>query len=275
MREVVIPTFVYMSQSIVSALARFAADGVQLIELHGDAPDTHIDMMDDAVVDAIAQAVHGLPLEVHSVHCAFSQPNEEAWDISQPDEGNRGAALRNRVKVLTAAARLEAHHVVIHPGVGHRSAQRLAHSRAGLAQLAEAAQAAGTRIAIENLPPDQLGGSVAEVEHLLDGLDPVVAGFCLDTGHAMLGDDSVIDYTRALGHRLFGIHWHGNDHADDAHLYPDVSDAKWDDFVAALDEVGYDLPVTLEAVPPDGTPLPEALRSVRAALQSRRAPRPA
>jgi sugar phosphate isomerase/epimerase len=74
---------------------------------------------------------------------------------------------------------------------------------------------------------------------------------------------------------MFGIHWHGNDHTDDAHLFPDVTHPKWDEFFTALDEVGYDLPVTLEAVPPATTSLEEALRSVRAALQGhgQRAPR--
>ncbi len=129
------------------------------------------------------------------------------------------------------------------------------------------------RIAVENLLPDQLGGSLAEMESLLDGLDPAVVGFCLDTGHAMLGQDPPCDYIRALGGRMFGIHWHGNENSEDTHHFPDVNHAKWDEFFAALDEVGYDLPVTLEAVPPPGTSLEQALRSVRAALQEERAPR--
>jgi hypothetical protein len=75
-----------MSLPVVAALEQFAADGVELIELHGDAPDTHIDLTDEATIDRIAEAIRELPLEVHAVHCAFSQPSEDAWDISQPDE---------------------------------------------------------------------------------------------------------------------------------------------------------------------------------------------
>ena len=275
MREIVIPTFFFMSDPMPRALERLAAVGVRLAELHGDAPDTHIDLTDEAAVAAVARTVEALPLEVHSVHCAFSKPSEETWDISQPEGSRREAALRNRTKVIMASARLGASHVIVHPGVRDRSGERLAHSRAGLEQLAETARAAGARIAVENLPPDHLGGSLAEMEHVLDGFDPAVVGFCLDTGHAMLGEDSPADYIRALGDRMFGIHWHGNDSSDDAHLFPDVSQADWDDFFIALDEVGYDLPVTVEAVPPETTPLDDALRSVRAALQGDRAPRPA
>ncbi len=275
MRDIVIPTFYSMSQPISKTLAELAAAGVRLIEVHGDAPDTHIDLTDDAATDDLGRVVKGLPLEVHSVHCAFSQPSEEAWDISQPEESKRAAALRSRTKVIRASARLGTHHVTVHPGVRHRGEERLARSRASLAELAEAARDAGTRIAVENLQPDHLGGSLAEMQRLLDGLDPALVGFCLDTGHAMLGEDTPGDYIRALGDRMLGIHWHGNDCSDDAHLFPDVGRQEWNGFFAALDEVGYSLPVTLEAVPPATTSLHEALRSVRAALGGESTPRPA
>ena len=273
MRELVIPTFFFMSDPMPRALERLAAVGVRLAELHGDAPDTHADLTDEAAVAAVARAVEALPQAVHSVHSDFSNPNEETRDITQPDAGGRAAALRNRKKVVEASAVLGARHVIVHPGVRDRSGARLARSRESLAELAEAAEAVGARIAVENLPPDHLGGSLAEMERVLDGSDPAVVGFCLDTGHAMLGEDSVGDYIRALGDRMLGIHWHGNDSSDDAHLFPDVNQADWDDFFIALDEVGYDLPVTVEAVPPETTPLDEALRSVRAALQEPRTPR--
>ena len=273
MREVVVPTYFSVSQLISTTLEQYAAAGVRLVELHGDAPETHIDLTDDAAVNELSRVVRGLPLEIYSVHSEYSRPSEEAWDISQPDEGKRATALRNRVEVIRASARLGARHVVVHPGVRHHGKEQLAHSRASLSQLAETAQDAGVRIAVENLPPDHFGGSLAEMESLLDDLDPAVVGFCLDTGHAMLGDDPLGEYIRALGGRMLGIHWHANDNSDDAHLFPDVDHAKWDEFFAALDEVGYNLPITLEAVPPAGTSLAEALRSVRAALQGERAPR--
>lgn len=271
MRETVIPTFFCMSQPISKTLEQLAAAGVQLVELHGDAPDTHLDMMDEGAVHALAQVVRRLPLDVHSVHCAFSQPSEEAWDISQPNDSKRALALRNRTNVIKTSARLGAHHVVIHPGAGHRGEERLARSRASLIELARIARDAGTKIAVENLPPDQLCGSLGEMESLLDHLDPAVVGFCLDTGHAMLGQDALDDYVRALGDRMLGVHWHGNDCSEDAHHFPDVNHSQWDAFLAALDDVGYNLPVTLEAVPPPTISLEEALRLTRASLQRKRA----
>ena len=126
---------------------------------------------------------------------------------------------------------------------------------------------------MENLPPDYLGGSLAEIAWVLEGLDPEVAGFCLDTGHAMLGDDGPCDYIRALGDRLFAVHWHSNNSRDDMHVCPGVDQTEWDEFFAALDQVNYQSPVTVEAVPPETTPLRTAIRELQAAVQNRRAPK--
>ena len=270
MREIVVPSFVSMSQPVAETLEQLAAVGVRLVELLADAPDRHIDLADDAAVGALAEVVRGLPLAVYSVHGGFSHPSEEAWDISQPDQAARAAALRRHTQVVRSSGLLAAHHVVIHPGVRQRGEDRLRHSRDSLAELGEVAREAGTVLAVENLPPDHLCGSLAETQLLFDGLDPAVVGFCLDTGHAMLGEDTTGDYIRALSDRMVGIHWHASDHADDAHLFPDVEHGEWDEFFAALDEVGYNRPVTVESVPPATTPLEEAVRSVRAALQGER-----
>jgi sugar phosphate isomerase/epimerase len=270
MREIVVPSFVSMSQPVAETLEQLAAVGIRFVELLADAPDRHIDLADEAAVSALAEVVRGLPLAVYSVHGGFSNPSEEAWDISQPDPVARAAAVRRHAQVVRASALLGAHHVVIHPGVRHRGEDRLRHSRGGLAELAEVAREAGTVLAVENLPPNHLCGSLAETQHLLDGLDPAVIGFCLDTGHAMLGQDTIGDYIHALSDRLTGIHWHASDHAEDAHLFPDVERGEWDEFFAALDEVGYDSPVTVESVPPPTTPLEDAIQAVRAALQGER-----
>lgn len=272
MREIVVPSFVSMSQPVAEAMAQLAAVGVRLVELLADAPDRHIDLADENAVRALSEAVNRLPLSVYSVHCGFSYPSEDAWDVSQPDEAARAAALRRHAQVVRGSALLGAHHVVIHPGVRHRGEDRLRHSCSSLAELAEVAREAGTVVAVENLPPDHLCGSLAEMQQVLDDLDPAVVGFCLDTGHAMLGEDTLGDYIQALSDRMIGIHWHASDHGDDAHLFPDVEHGEWDEFFAALDAVGYSRPVTVEAVPAPTTPLEEAIRSVRAALQGVRTP---
>jgi len=273
MMDIVIPTFYSLSRPISELLESLADIGVRLIELHGDAPDIHMDLTDESAVIALARTVERLPLEVHSVHCAFSVPSEQAWDISQLDAGQRATALCRRMKVIASAAMLGARQVIVHPGVRNRGKEQLDRCRDSLALLAEIARANGIRIAVENLPPDHLGGSLAEISAALDGLDPEVAAFCLDTGHAMLGQDDPCDYIRELGDRLCTIHWHTNNRKEDAHLFPGVDQTDWREFFLALDEVGYDSPVTVEAVPPKNISVQQAVTEVRAALREKRAPR--
>jgi len=266
MKRIVAPTFLSLDRPLAEVLGQVARAGVRLIELHGDAPDKHIDLTDEDAVSAVSRAAAELGLEVHSVHSPFSNPSEEDWDISQPDQTRRARAIESHAKVIRAAAKLGASHVVIHAGVRNRTGFRSAQCRASLEELSQVAREAGIRIAVENLPPDYLVGSVEDVRRMIEGLDPGVVGFCLDTGHAMLGRDSPTDYVRAFHDRLLGVHWHYNDGKDDTHLFPSHEDSDWRGFLAALAEIGYDLPVTVEAVPPDGISLRDAFRAAREAF---------
>ena len=110
------------------------------------------------------------------------------------------------------------------------------------------------------------------MRQLLDGLDPAIVGFCLDTGHANLGPDSPADYINALGERLIAIHWQDNNGTGDDHLFPGIGSIPWADFFAALTEVGYDLPVTVESSLPEGMSLAQAVSIAREALAENRAP---
>ena len=52
MRDVVVPTFYCLSRPIAEGLDEMAQAGVRLIEIHGDAPDNHIDLTNETEVDA-------------------------------------------------------------------------------------------------------------------------------------------------------------------------------------------------------------------------------
>ena len=48
MMDIVIPTFYSLSQPIPELLEALAEAGVRLVEIHGDAPDRHIDLTDES-----------------------------------------------------------------------------------------------------------------------------------------------------------------------------------------------------------------------------------
>ena len=162
MRQVVAPTFFPLHQPIVRVLEELSAAGVGLVELYGDSPKIHVDLTDAAAVDSILQAMTRLPIRVYSIHGGFSNPSEEAWDVSQPDADKRRLAIERHATVLRAAKRLGAHHVVIHPGIENRNSGRMEHCRASLELLARSASEAGVLLAIENMPPTYLAATPEE-----------------------------------------------------------------------------------------------------------------
>jgi sugar phosphate isomerase/epimerase len=266
MKRIVAPSFISLTRPLSEVLGQVAAAGVRLIELHGDAPDKHIDLTDDAAVAAAATVAADVGLRIHSVHSPFSSPSEEAWDLSQPDPEKRRRAVENHSKVIRSAGKLGAAHVVIHAGVRGRGGGRVADCRESLRKLSLVAREAGVKIAVENLAPGYLVGSVEDMVGMLDGLDPRTVGFCLDTGHATLGSDSPCDYIRALSDRVLAVHWHCNDGTEDTHAFPSNGGPECREFLTALAEIGYDLPITVEAVPPDGVPLADAFNAARGAF---------
>lgn len=273
MKEVAGHTALLLEQPVAEALALFSQVGLTLAEVYGSAPTTHIDLTDESAVAALADTLTGLPIQSYSIHAPFNEPSRDSWEISQLDEAKRRAAVQGHIRILQASAVLGVQYVVIHPsGPGPISDRHLPNCRASLEQMVPTAQDLGIRIAVENMAPERLGGTLAQMRQLLAGFDPQTVGFCLDTGHAHLGPDSPADYIRALSEHLIGIHWNDNHGTEDEHLFPGFGTIAWDEFFTALAEVGYDSPVTLEAFVPEGMRLAEAVRLAQKALAENRAP---
>ncbi len=71
-------------------------------------------------------------------------------------------------------------------------------------------------------------------------------GLCLDTGHLNLLHKNMTHYIRTVGKRLRCLHVHDNDGNGDEHLMPFVGNIRWNDFLAALKEIGYDGDLSFE-----------------------------
>ncbi|HEY3297653.1 MAG TPA: sugar phosphate isomerase/epimerase family protein [Armatimonadota bacterium] len=268
MREPVIPTFLRSDLSLGELLEHLAEEQVTMVEVLGDLPNRSIDLSDSAAVLKLKEIAERAGIKIHSLHNGFSNPSAANWDISSPDETVRRAAIARSAAVLRAGSYLGARHVVVHPGHQERSLERLECCKLSLGELAKTARELDVRIAVENLPPDYLGGRLSETKYLLDGLDPQTIGFCCDTGHAALGAESAAEYIRAFPDRLIGVHWHLNDGENDCHWCPIPVGDESKAFIQALNEAGYDLPVVIEAAPPEGMTIHEMVECARAELNS-------
>lgn len=130
------------------------------------------------------------------------------------------------------------------------------------------AQAAGVKIAVENLWNIKdgriIGGRFSTPEELsafLDELGPDNFCGCIDLGHAQITGVDPADFIRKLGTpKLQALHVQDTDLAHDTHTLPYLGKHSWESITSALRETGYSGDLTFEifaflgAFPKDALP---------------------
>lgn len=104
------------------------------------------------------------------------------------------------------------------------------------AEVIRAAWQPGFRFALENM------STLAHMEYvvaLVDELGADVAGICVDSGHANLGDLGAPRALRMAGDRLITTHLQDNHGERDEHLPPGDGQIPWEAVAEALSEIGY------------------------------------
>lgn len=124
--------------------------------------------------------------------------------------------------------------------------------------LAEAAQV-GVTVCLENMPMGALPlARPEEILRFVQAMDSPFFRVCLDTGHSAVLGITPGDAVRQLGRYLQVLHVHDNDGKRDLHWLPYAGCVDWEDFAAALQEVGFDGTVSVETEVPEK--MPEVLR---------------
>jgi len=112
-----------------------------------------------------------------------------------------------------------------------------------LEELCEYAKPKGVEIALEN---GHTMGMVKYIKQLVDTVAAPNLGFCIDTGHAILGDTSAPEVIRIMGEKLFTTHLADNLGKSDDHYPPMRGIVNWEEVAQALAEVGYNRVLELE-----------------------------
>ncbi len=260
-----------MGQSFEEGLRIFRDIGLSLVEVSAGEESPNPDLRDPLRVEEVAALGEQLGLHFFAVHTEF----RGRWNLASPDPETRRFALEANRAIIRAAGQLGSRHVILHPGQelveGEPVADQLVRAEDSLARLGSLAQEVGVKVAVENLPPGHVGGSLAQMTMLLQALDPTIFGFCCDTGHAAVSGEGPAAHLRAFADRLLGVHLHDNGGADD-HLFPGLGGIDWDECFAALREADYTLPLTVEALPPPDIPLPQAVAIMRQSAAMLRPP---
>ena len=100
--------------------------------------------------------------------------------------------------------------------------------------------------------------SISRPEAILRFVKTVDSPFfkvCLDTGHCAVFGDSPAQAVRLIGKEyLATLHIHDNNGHNDLHWNPYTGVIDWDDFSAALREIGFEGAVSLETAAPGHIP---------------------
>jgi len=95
-------------------------------------------------------------------------------------------------------------------------------------------------IALEN------GGSLAQMEYIVELVDKLKCGICVDTGHANLGNLGAARAIRMAGQMLATTHLQDNYGKVDDHLPPGMGAIDWMETFKAIKEIGYKGTLMLE-----------------------------
>ncbi|MBI2060064.1 MAG: sugar phosphate isomerase/epimerase [Nitrospirae bacterium] len=237
---------------------------LEFLTPHAVQPEVRLNAedLDSLKMKDVEKLARELPQSLHvTVHAPYRDLSPGAFDRRV-----RTATRERLEELLEVAEVLRARSVVCHLGYEPKQHHRhtdewLQNSVETWSHLAETAQNAGIRIALENVYED----SPVLHQKLLELLKDDSMGICIDVGHANLYSKvSVRNWFDALKDHIIELHLHDNDGTEDQHL--PLGRGKID-FEKILKE---DLPLvgrpllTLELVERDA--IPESLSRIKQAL---------
>mgnify|MGYP000064704171 CR=1 FL=1 len=165
---------------------------------------------------------------------------EKNWHSTREYERIAGVELlRNRIEMV---ARLGGRAIVLHPPLECERDEVWSAACRSLDELKPVARGAGVRIALENLSVLESWDSI---QRLLSHYEPDYLGLCYDSGHGNIAPGSIERLDR-WKERLFVLHLHDNNGADDEHRLPFNGTVPWERLMPVITSSAYDGPISQE-----------------------------
>lgn len=190
------------------------------------------------------------------------------WPPQDTTQAEREERFEKMAKSVRGTAILGCTHFVIHPIMPYGAAsdpepERMwAMNQAFMSRLVEVGATYGVEIDFENMPMTAL--AISRPEAILRFVKELHSPFfkvCLDTGHCAVFGDSPAEAVRLIGKEYLAVlHVHDNNGQGDFHWIPYTGVVDWEDFSAALEEIGFEGTVSLETSVPGK--IPEDIREV-------------
>lgn len=187
------------------------------------------------------------------------------WATDDKTRAQREESIGYFIKEIEGAHYLGCKNVVIHPFLPYGWGAEVDKDKIWdvnidlFSRLLPHAEKYGVTICAENQPFTAIAMStVKEVKKLIREFNHPNFKACLDTGHANVFHDDIAEDVRLLGDDLATLHVHDNKGNWDQHLIPYMGNIKWEEFLAALKEIGYKGAFTLETMV--STSMPEPIK---------------
>ena len=236
------------------AISRIASQGYDCIDYQGfvDIESDFFKLPEEEFMAEISRQmsqIHAHGMEISQAHAPWRTPRD-----GDPEERKRW--LEAMKKAIRGTKAMGCHRFVVHPlfpymDTAEHPEEVWAMTEEFIGTLADYAKEYGVTVCLENMPFPVF--PIATVEHCMDMLDRLGRDnlkICIDTGHASIfkGSD-VASAVRLVADRLEAVHIHDNMGKEDEHLIPGDGIINWDDFAAALKEIGFDKVISLETSP--------------------------
>jgi sugar phosphate isomerase/epimerase len=206
--------------------------GFEVLEMFS-APG-HFNWYDKTYISAIAKALKNLNLKVNSVHAPWTPK----VDIASLSNAHRRYSVNQVLQAINTLQILHGKILVLHPGskVSSEKDRHLQISRSlqSIDEITTYCVEHGVALALENPPPDELGGDPTDFRIICDALaDDDRIYYCFDTGHAHLTPQG-IDLLNDLDKDVLLVHLSDNTGIDDDHLLPPHGTIDWKHFMELL-----------------------------------------
>lgn len=185
------------------------------------------------------------------------------WATDDKTRAQREESISYFIKEIEGAHYMGCKNVVIHPFLPFGWGAEIDKDKIWdvnidlFTRLMPYAEKYNVTICAENQPFTAIAMStVKEVKRLIREINHPKFKACLDTGHANVFHDNIAEDVRLLGDDLAALHVHDNKGNWDQHLIPYMGNIKWEEFLAALKEIGYKGAFTLETMISTSMPQP-------------------
>lgn len=219
---------------------------------------------EDTLLRMIAETNNALSDAGVIVHQAHGPWDQSTLQQSTPEE--RAARMNEMRRSIRITAMLGCKNWVIHPNMpfgthdldNGRAEETWEYNLSFMRELLPFAKEQGVTICLENMPMVRFSISKpAEILKFVREMGDDNFKICLDTGHVNVFEGlNLGDAVRLFGNELRAMHVHDNDGRRDSHQFPYFGTAGWEDFGAALREIGYDGVFSFETGPSWDMPQP-------------------